>query len=360
MSEVWPLDVVNRLRKAGFDRLRPFKCLLLMPFESRFNHVAHEIKSCLHEIHTLWPNISPDQLPSIARLDWVTSSGVIQNEIWENIAESDLIFCDITGYNPNVMFESGVAAALKRMTQVVFIRDHFFKQQSPFDIAPIRYTEYELTSDGLPLFREKLKIIIHDAYKAFPDDLIETIPISFPANINFYGNHDDLRIYTPPFAHRRIVDGALEFGSLSFFSESWASLGNVPVLHFDLEFEAAFRNPIDDKAWIGVGLRSQHFFANYAHILYLKQDGSITITQPNEIPPDFFSNIQLREPTLIDGQDFHHFHIRFSQDLLLLTIDNFSTSLDLAKLPKVFGPGLIRFQSALSWMAIKEINASEI
>jgi len=187
VSEVWPHDVFNRLRRAGVDRLRPFKCLLLMPFESRFNLIAEEIHSCLQEVYDFKPNyISP---PKINRLDWVTSSGVIQNEIWEELATADLVFCDITGFNPNVMFECGVAAGLKRMQQVVFIRDHFFKQQSPFDIAPIRYTEYELTSDGLPPFREKVKKLIIDAFKSFPDDLIETIPVSFPANILEFIRH---------------------------------------------------------------------------------------------------------------------------------------------------------------------------
>ncbi len=360
MSEVWPLDVIDRLRKAGVDRLRPFKCLLLMPFESRFNQVAEEIHNCLLEVHGLDPKVLGMPLPIINRLDWVTSSGVIQNEIWEEVSNADLIFCDITGYNPNVMFESGVAAALKRMPQVVFIRDHFFKQQSPFDIAPIRYTEYQLTSDGLPKFRDKVKKLINDAFKAFPDDLIETIPVAFPASIDFQGNHDDLRIYTPPLAHRRVIDGALEFGSLAFFPESWASLGNARILQFDLEFEAAFRNPASDKAWIGVGFRSQHFYANFSHLLYITQNGAITITQPNEIGPAFYTDENLRGPTPIDELAFHHFHIRFTQDILLLELDDFSTSLDVAKLPKVFGPGLIRFQSCLSWMAIRGIRASAI
>jgi hypothetical protein len=358
VSEVWPHDVVSRLRRAGVDRLRPFKCLLLMPFESRFNVIAEEIHRCLQSFHDSSPAILAP--PKINRLDWVTSSGVIQSEIWEELATADLVFCDITGFNPNVMFESGVAAALKRMQQVVFIRDHFSKQQSPFDIAPIRYTEYQLTSEGLPPFREKVTKLIADAYKAFPDDLIETVPVSFPAKIDFQGNHDDPRIYTPPLAHRRVVEGALEFGSLAFFPESWASLGNVPVLHFDLDFEAAFKNPVDKTSWIGVGFRSQSFWANYAHVFYLKQNGAITITQPNEIPPDFYSDECLREETPIDRSAFHHFHVRFTPDLLHLSIDDFSTELKVASLPKVFGAGLIRFQSSRSWAAIKAIRASNI
>jgi hypothetical protein len=331
-----------------------------MPFEGRFNRVAEEIHNCLDEVYKNNQGLLGMSLENILiRLDWVTSSGVIHDEIWEQVTTADLIFCDVTGYNPNVMFESGVAAALKRIPQVVFIRDHFFKQQSPFDIAPIRYTEYELTSDGLPTFREKVKKLITDAFIAFPYDLIESVQNSFPANIDFQGNHDDLRIYTPPLAHRRVVDSALEFGSLAFFPESWASLGNIHILHFDLEFEAAFRNPNND-AWIGVGLRSQHFFANFGHILYLKQDGSILLTQPNEIASRFYTDEILRGPVQIDRSGFHHFHVRFTPDTLLLSVDDFSKSLEVAMLPKVFGPGLIRFQSCLSWMAIKGIRASEI
>jgi len=42
---------------------------------------------------------------------------VIQQEIWREIEEADLIFCDITGYNPNVMFEAGACAAWKEMNR---------------------------------------------------------------------------------------------------------------------------------------------------------------------------------------------------------------------------------------------------
>jgi len=278
-SEVWPLDVVNRLHNAGVDRERPFKCLLLMPFEDRFNPIADEIRNCLDEVKNLHPDIFGIWLSQITRLDWFTSSGVIHNEIWEKVVDADLVFCDITGYNSNVMFESGVAAALKKMQQVVFIRDHSFKEKSPFDISPIRYTEYDLSWEGLPKFHHKVIALIYDAYKAFPDNLIDTAQVPFPAIIDFEGNHDDLRIYTPPLAHRRVIDGALEFGAhtMLFFPESWASLGNIKIQHFDLEFDAAFRDP-EKSAWIGVALRSEHFYANFGHLFYLREDGAIIVT----------------------------------------------------------------------------------
>jgi hypothetical protein len=191
------------------------------------------------------------------------------------------------------------------------------------------------------------------------DDIIEIAPISFPVNIDFHENCEDPRIYTPPLAHRRVVGNALEFGSLVFFEQSWASLGNIRIPYFDLEFEAAFRNTAND-GWIGVGFRSQSYYANFEHLFYLKQDGSILLTQPNEIPPAFYTDEWLRKPVPIDKTGFHHFHVRFTPDKLFLSVDDFSTLLEVINLPKVFGPGRIMFQSWPSWMAIKGIRVSII
>lgn len=360
MSEVWPLDVRLSFEQSAVNRLRPFKCLLLMPFERRFDIVAKEIGNCVKVVTAPNPEF-PDQADSrVDRLDWVTSSGVIHNELWNEMAGADIIFCDITGYNPNVMFEGGVAAAWKRMHQVIFIRDRFFKQQSPFDIAPIRYTEYELTSDGLPAFRDKIIKLVGDAYISFPDSLIGSTPPILPATIDFAADHDDSRIYTPPLAHRRVMNSTLEFGSTLFFPQSWASLGNAQVTNLDLEFDGAFRNPISDGAWIGVAVRSQHFYANYSHLLYLKRDGSIVLTQPDESPPNFYSDQVLRQPTIIEDASFHRFHVRFDERTLFVAIDDFKQPFEVSRLPRVFGPGLIRFQSSLTWMALKNIRVNAI
>lgn len=188
------------------------------------------------------------------------------------------------------------------------------------------------------------------------DDLIPP-PISLPANIDFRENCENRKVYTPPFAHRRVVDNALEFGSRVSFEQSWACLGNIRIPYFDLEFEAAFRNTADD-GWIGVGFRSQSYYANFEHLLYLKLDGAVLLTQPNEIPPNFYADEMLRPPTEIDRTGFHSFHVQFTSDKLVLSVDDFIISKEVAKLPKVFGPGRIMFQAWPSWMAIKRIRIS--
>lgn len=362
MSEIWPYDINRRIRNNNINRLRKFKCVLLTPFESRFNTISESIKNQFNTIYDRYPGVLGFNLLSaeIKRLDWITSAGVIQNEIWDEIINADLIICDITGYNPNVLFESGVASALKSLPQVIFIRDHYFKQQSPFDLAPIRYAEYALTSDELPKFLEKIDNLILQAFIRFPDSNIDSKQIYIPANINFNGNHDDLRIYTPPFSHRRISDNSLEFGSIIVFTESWASIGNHQIQFFKLSFEGSFSNISKEEAWIGVGLRSQHPFANFGHVVYLLNTGSIIITEPNEEPPNYYRDNVLREKTQINLSIFHKFEILFSMDILDITIDDFSTQMKLENLPKVFGPGLIRFQSWNSRMKIKNISVSEI
>src|SRR5258706_11613669 len=91
------------------------------------------IESTVKVVVAVFKSFDFDELPRVERLDWVTSSGVIQQQIWMKIFEADLVFCDVTGYNANVMFEAGVCAGWKRIEQVVFIRDQFYKGQAPFD-----------------------------------------------------------------------------------------------------------------------------------------------------------------------------------------------------------------------------------
>lgn len=152
----------------------------------------------------------------------------------------------------------------------------------------------------------------------------------------------------------------LEFGSLSFFSHSWASIGKQPLLDFSMHFKARFSNPHPDDAYIGVGLRSQHYFANFGHILYLKRNGSIVLTEPNEVAPSFYVDKVLREPTPLDLSADQEFYVGFDQTRLQIAVNGFSAEFDVARMPKVFGPGLIRLQSFRSWMALIEVDVRSL
>ncbi len=194
----------------------------------------------------------------------------------------------------------------------------------------------------------------------FPDLQGSSPTVAFPLQIDFKENRDDLRLYTPPFAHRRVIDEALEFGSRSHYPHSWASVGKKPFLNFSLEFLARFSNRVPGHGFIGVGLRSQHFYAGYAHIVYVNHEGQITIAQPNEQPPNFYKDIILRPPTPIDLTSYHRFKIDFNETVLDIQIDEFHHVFQVDRMEKVLGSGLIRFQSHMSWMAIKQLAVSNV
>jgi hypothetical protein len=356
MTEVWPSDVNRRLLGASTDALRPPRLLLLMPFQDRFDDIAALIHDTALEVFEQFKDFFA--LPQIDRLDWVTSSGAIQQQIWQKIIEADLIFCDITGYNPNVMFESGVCAAWKEVTQVILIKDRTSTSDSPFDIKPMRYTEYETTYRGLKAFKPKLVALISEAFIRFPDRVAShAFDVPLPYEKDFSDNRDDLSIFTPPFAHRRVVDRCLEFGSLWMFPHSWATIGKQHFHDFALEFSAQFRNRLEDgNSYIGVGLRSQHYYANFAHILYLNSDGKIILTEPDEKPPLFYTDKTLREATPIDITADHRFSIVFTSTVLRVEVDDFNAEFEVAHMKKVLGPGLIRFQASRTWMGLRKLK----
>ena len=130
-------------------------------------------------------------------------------------------------------------------------------------------------------------------------------------------------------------------------------------MNFELEFVAQFRNPIPGAGYIGVGVRSQHYYANFAHILYLNHDGTIIITEPNEEPPLFYKDRELRKALQIDLLSDHTFKLTFSERTLSIQVDDFKESFQVADMKKVFGQGLIRFQSHSTWMGLKEIKVKE-
>ena len=97
--------------------------------------------------------------------------------------------------------------------------------------------------------------------------------------------------------------------------------GEDCVLNVSLRCKICFSNPQSD-AFIGVAVRSQNFLASFVHLIYLKRNGSIVIAEPNEVPPNSYEDRMCRGPTPTDEAEF-----------------------DEGKMPKVFGPGLVRFKS---------------
>jgi hypothetical protein len=107
-------------------------------------------------------------------------------------------------------------------------------------------------------------------------------------------------------------------------------------------------------------VRSQHYYANFAHILYLNFHGRITITEPDDNSPKLYEDNGLRGPTAIDPSADHHFSMTFDRSVLQVAVDDFKAVFPVADMKKALGPGLIRFQAFRAWMGLRVVKLKNL
>ena len=80
--------------------------------------------------------------------------GIIQKRIIQNLYENPVCVCDVSGKNPNVMFELGLRLAFDKPT--IIIKDD--RTTYSFDTSPIEHLEYprDLRFSKIVEFKEKL------------------------------------------------------------------------------------------------------------------------------------------------------------------------------------------------------------
>ncbi len=95
-------------------------------------------------------------------------SGVIQRRIVQNLYDNKIVICDVSGKNPNVMFELGLRLAFDKPT-IVVMDD---KTNYSFDTAPIEHLKYprDLRYSAILSFKEDLKNKILATIKKADED----------------------------------------------------------------------------------------------------------------------------------------------------------------------------------------------
>ena len=74
------------------------------------------------------------------RADELFSTGSVVEQIWEQIEKSKLLLADLSGKNPNVFYELGLAHAAKK--PVIFTSSAI--DDVPFDLRHLRVIIYEI------------------------------------------------------------------------------------------------------------------------------------------------------------------------------------------------------------------------
>lgn len=117
---------------------------VLMPFEPGLTAVYNNIVK---------PAVESKGLVA-RRADDITSNNAIMNDIWKSICEARFIIADLSGRNPNVMYELGIAHTVGKET--ILIHQTGGDNKYPFDISHIRIIGYEDTAIGGAELRNKL------------------------------------------------------------------------------------------------------------------------------------------------------------------------------------------------------------
>ena len=94
--------------------------------------------------------------------------GIIQKRIIQNIYDNPIIVCDVSGKNPNVMFELGLRLAFDKPT--IIVKDD--KTSYSFDTSPIEHLTYprDLRYNKIIEFKKELSEKINGTHKKAKKD----------------------------------------------------------------------------------------------------------------------------------------------------------------------------------------------
>lgn len=146
---------------------KPLECGLIMPISA--------IDGCSSEHWEEVKNIITESVKSVSDYKFLVSLvsdadeiGVIQKRIVQNIYSSAIVVCDVSGKNPNVMFELGMRLAFDKPT--VIVKDD--KTDYSFDTGVIEHVTYprDLRFSKIVSFKEKLAEKVSASYKKSVED----------------------------------------------------------------------------------------------------------------------------------------------------------------------------------------------
>jgi hypothetical protein len=117
-------------------------CFVLMPFAPKFDEVWDVIRNTVG---------GPPFNLLCRRADDIARPGHILTDVLENIGRARLLIADLSGQNPNVFYELGVAHSIKGASEVILISADL--ESVPFDLRHLRtivyHNDYGKLRDGL-------------------------------------------------------------------------------------------------------------------------------------------------------------------------------------------------------------------
>ena len=136
------------------------KCGLIMPISAIDGYPASHWK----EVALVIQQALSDTDFSVVLVSDSDEIGVIQKRIVQNIYDNEIVICDVSAKNPNVMFELGMRLAFDK--PAIIIKDDATNYS--FDTAPIEHLDYprDLRYLSIQTFKTKLRDKVVATYEA--------------------------------------------------------------------------------------------------------------------------------------------------------------------------------------------------
>jgi nucleoside 2-deoxyribosyltransferase len=115
---------------------------VMMPFAGNFTPVYQAIQT-----------MAADMGMRCNRADDIWVHQHIMQDVVSLICKSSVVICDLSGKNPNVFYEAGIAHALGK--QVILITQHM--DDIPFDLRSVRAIQYLANGEGIDAMITKLR-----------------------------------------------------------------------------------------------------------------------------------------------------------------------------------------------------------
>ncbi len=156
-------------------------CFFVMPFRAELNFVYLYLQRYLEERHGL----------AVRRGDTSVLTKALMDKVEAEIRAADVIVGDITGANPNVFYELGIARALGK--PVIFMTQEA-PESAPVDLRQFEFIHYDLASANALLTRLDNAIghILGQGYEGLFEDAVALLQqFNADTGSNYLPTHAD-------------------------------------------------------------------------------------------------------------------------------------------------------------------------
>lgn len=137
-------------------------CFVIMPYGKKKDAKGNEI-----DFDVVYKELIQEPIEALdlnpVRCDEIAQAGSIQTDMFEHIANDDVVIVDLTTLNPNVFYELGVRHALVPfVTVLIKAKD----APMPFNVEGLRAIDYQIDRNS----RDKIRTFIENGLKSGKSD----------------------------------------------------------------------------------------------------------------------------------------------------------------------------------------------